>query len=376
MALFGLDDDIQKQALLMAGLGIMQGGAAGQRTGQALGAGLQQGLAFGLGSQRERRKDQAQRKKEDLLAKTESLRQQGMEQQMAMQEQAQQQALLDENRLREQQAQQQALLSDPGVQGEDFARQLSTIQNNPQALINFQNQQAQQQAQQQQQEQQMALQQQRLGLQEQGQNQDLQLAREQMAQRAQLQQQEQDFLERQQQQEIQQKIATAQTKPEKLTAQQEKDRFTAQTMAPAVQGMIQSLQSGFDPTSIFNLPGKLLGPALQGPEAEQFYSNGEKFLSQYIFKQSGAAATDTEVARASKAWLPQIGDSKTQVNRKMHSIQNVMNSLLEGGKLPQIGAIGDVIKEAKDRISKTAEISGLKDDEEKRLSELRSKYAF
>ena len=336
----GLNDEAFRRALLVGGLNILGSGAQGDRLGQSLSGGLIQGLQAGSSFQRQQKLDQEQQAKDKLAAQTEQLKQQALQQQMAQQQYAQQQAQQQDQQAQQRQAQQAQLLQNPPQNGADFAQRLAQVNNDPSYLLNYQKNQAAGQVE-------LA----KAGLQAQSKQESFQQQAKLQAQRLQaqkdLQKQAQDFQLKQTQQALQDKIKFAATQPEKLNAQQEKDRFLYSQALPGLQQVFKSIQSGFDPTSLTSLPGKLAGPLLQSEAAQNFYTGGENFVKAYLYKVSGAQAGEEETKSAFKALMPQVGESQNVVNKKLHTLQGILQSLGESGKIPKVPALDKVIDQAK-----------------------------
>ena len=336
----GLNDEAFRRALLVGGLNVLGSGAQGANLGQSLSGGLIQGLQAGSSFQRQQKLDKEQEAKDKLAAQTEQLRQQALQQQMAQQQHAQDVQVQQEDLAKKQGIWTRQALNNPNLSGEDFARKMSDIQRDPSYLMNYQKNQAAGQVE-------LA----KAGLQAQSKQESFQQQAKLQAQRLQaqkdMQKQEQDFKLKQTQQALQDKIKFAATQPEKLNAQQEKDRFLYSQALPGLQQVFKSIQSGFDPTSLTSLPGKLAGPLLQSEAAQNFYTGGENFVKAYLYKVSGAQAGEEETKSAFKALMPQVGESKNVVNKKLHTLQGILQSLGESGKIPKVPILDKVIDQAK-----------------------------
>ena len=259
---------------------------------------------------------------------------------MAQQQYAQQQLQQQDQQAQQRQAQQAQLLQNPPQNGADFAQHLAQINNDPSYLLNYQKNQAAGQVE-------LA----KAGLQAQSKQESFQQQAKLQAQRLQaqkdLQKQQQDFQLKQAQQALDDKIKFAATQPEKLTAQQEKDQFLYAQALPGLQQVFKSIQDGFDPTSLTNLPGKWAGPLLQSEAAQNFYTGGESFVKAYLYKNSGAQAGDEETKSAMKVLLPQVGEKKSLVNQKLHTLQGLLNSLGKNGQIPHIAALDNIVSQTK-----------------------------
>ena len=335
----GLNDEAFRKALLVGGLNILGSGAQGDRLGQSLSGGLMQGLQAGSLFQRQQKLDQEQQAKDKLAAQTEQLKQQALQQQMAQQQYAQQQAQQQDQQAQQRQAQQAQLLQSPPQNGADFAQHLAQINNDPSYLLNYQKNQAAGQVE-------LA----KAGLQAQGQQekfkQQEKLQAERLASQQRLQKQQQEFQIKQQHDALQAKIDTAANQPEKLTAEQEKNRFTGTLVTQGAQQMLQAIKNGYDPTKALSGVANLLGPWAQGQEHESFNNGADIVAQAYALKIQGTSATDEQIKAARNALIPRSGESDKVKNQKLHTIATIMNTIRESGKLPDIPGINSAVKQA------------------------------
>ena len=335
----GLNDEAFRKALLVGGLNILGSGAQGANLGQSLSGGLLQGLQAGSQFQRQQKLDTEQQAKDKLAAQTEQLRQQALQQQMAQQQYAQQQLQQQDQQAQQRQAQQAQLLQNPPQNGADFAQHLAQINNDPSYLLNYQKNQAAGQVE-------LA----KAGLQAQGQQekfkQQEKLQAERLASQQRLQKQQQEFQIKQQHDLLQSKIDTAANQPEKLTAEQEKNRFTGTLVTQGAQQMLEAIKKGYDPTSATAGASNLLGPYAQGPQHEMFNNGADIVAQAYTLKILGTSATDEQLKAARNALIPHAGESEKTKNQKLHNIATMVNSIRESGKLPTIKLLDSAIKQA------------------------------
>ena len=335
----GLNDDAFRRALLVGGLNVLGSGAQGANLGQSLSGGLIQGLQAGSMFQRQQKLDKEQKAKDDLAAQTEQLRQQALQQQMAQQQHAQDVQTQQEELAKKQGIWTRQALNNPNLSGEDFARKMSDIQRDPSYLLNYQKNQAAGQVE-------LA----KAGLQAQGQQekfkQQEKLQAERLASQQRLQKQQQEFQIKQQHDALQAKIDTAANQPEKLTAEQEKNRFTGTLVTQGAQQMLQAIKSGYDPTKALSGVANLLGPWAQGQEHESFNNGADIVAQAYALKIQGTSATDEQIKAARNALIPRSGESDKVKNQKLHTIATIMNTIRESGKLPDIPGINSAVKQA------------------------------
>ena len=333
----GLNDEAFRRALLVGGLNVLGSGAQGANLGQSLSGGLIQGLQAGSSFQRQQKLDTEQKAKDQLAAQTEKLKQQALQQQMAQQQYAQQQAQQQDQQNQQRQAQQAQLLQNPPQNGADFAQHLAQINNDPSYMLNYQKNQAAGQVE-------LA----KAGLQAQGQQekfkQQEKLQAERLASQQRLQKQQQEFQIKQQHDMLQSKIDLAASQPEKLTAEQDKNRFTGTLVTQGAQQMLQAIKSGYDPTASTSGIGNILGPYAQGPQHEMFNNGADIVAQAYTLKILGTSATDEQLKAARNALIPHAGESERTKNQKLHNITTMVNSIRESGKLPAIPSLNNAIK--------------------------------
>ena len=125
----------------------------------------------------------------------------------------------------------------------------------------------------------------------------------------------------------------------KLTETQEKARGFAQRMAgdvPLVEGL---LAGGYEPGfKDFSLKMATLNNPLasaytekgMSEEGRQFFNASSKIVNAILRKESGAAITEYEWARAFADWLPRPGDSPEERNRKAANLRAEMDSMAQG----------------------------------------------
>ena len=356
----GLNDDAFRRALLVGGLNILGSGAQGANLGQSLSGGLMQGLQAGSMFQRQQKLDSEQQAKDKLAAQTEQLKQQALQQQMAQQQYAQQQLQQQDQQAQQRQAQQAQLLQNPPQSGADFAQRLAQVNNDPSYLLNYQKNQAAGQVE-------LA----KAGLQAQGQQekfkQQEKLQAERLASQQRLQKQQQEFQIKQQHDLLQSKIDTAANQPEKLTAEQEKNRFTGTLVTQGAQQMLEAIKKGYDPTSATAGASNLLGPYAQGPQHEMFNNGADIVAQAYTLKILGTSATDEQLKAARNALIPHAGESEKTKNQKLHNIATMVNSIRESGKLPTIKLLDSAIKQAGGSATKGPTLSGQNLSEYERL---------
>ena len=335
----GLNDEAFRRALLVGGLNVLGSGAQGGRLGQSLSGGLLQGLQAGSQFQRQQKLDTEQQAKDKLAAQTEQLRQQALQQQMAQQQHAQDVQVQQEDLAKKQGIWTRQALNNPNLSGEDFARKMSDIRQDPSYLLNYQKNQAAGQVE-------LA----KAGLQAQGQQekfkQQEKLQAERLASQQRLQKQQQEFQIKQQHDALQAKIDTAANQPEKLTAEQEKNRFTGTLVTQGAQQMLEAIKKGYDPTSATAGASNLLGPYAQGPQHEMFNNGADIVAQAYTLKILGTSATDEQLKAARNALIPHAGESEKTKNQKLHNIATMVNSIRESGKLPTIKLLDSAIKQA------------------------------
>jgi hypothetical protein len=125
----------------------------------------------------------------------------------------------------------------------------------------------------------------------------------------------------------------------KLTETQEKSRGFAQRMAgdvPIVEGL---LAGGYEPNfKDFSLKMSTLNNPLVSAYAEKgmseegrkFFNASSKLVNAILRKESGAAITEYEWARAFADWLPRPGDSPEERQRKANNLRAEMDSMAQG----------------------------------------------
>ena len=335
----GLNDEAFRRALLVGGLNILGSGAQGANLGQSLSGGLLQGLQAGSSFQRQQKQDTEQKAKDDLAAQTEKLKQQALQQQMAQQQHAQDVQVQQEDLAKKQGIWTRQALNNPNLSGEDFARKMSDIQRDPSYLMNYQKNQASGQVE-------LA----KAGLQAQGQQekfkQQEKLQAERLASQQRLQKQQQEFQIKQQHDMLQSKIDLAASQPEKLTAEQDKNRFTGKLVTQGAQQMLEAIKNGYDPTKATSGVANLLGPWAQGQDHEIFNNGADIVAQAYTLKTLGTSATNEQLTAARNALIPRSGESEAVKNRKLHTITTMVNSIRESGKLPDIPGLNTAIKSA------------------------------
>jgi hypothetical protein len=125
----------------------------------------------------------------------------------------------------------------------------------------------------------------------------------------------------------------------RLTDTQEKSRTFAQRMTKDVQQIEQLLAGGYTPSfRDYSLKmGTSDRPLLAGfaekgmsPEGRQFFNSASRLVNAILRKESGAAITDAEWARAFADWLPRPTDSPEEQSRKAAALRAEMESMAMG----------------------------------------------
>lgn len=125
----------------------------------------------------------------------------------------------------------------------------------------------------------------------------------------------------------------------KLTETQEKSRGFASRMAQNYPALEQMLESGYRPgvkdVSVFMRAAEspVASPLLEkaiSPEGRQFMNAASHLVTAVLRKESGAAITEAEWARAFRDWLPRPGDSDEEIQRKLGNLRAEMESMAAG----------------------------------------------